>query len=328
MMLSSLLKKHAFSFGLFVVVGLAFAFPSLGSFGSGFPAKMLTQIGVGIIFFLLGISIPYQQLKNGYRPMRLHLYVLSWNYLGVPLLTGLLLLILGDVLPREIVMGFWLLAIMPTTIASAVTFTDLSGGSVSNAIFATLLSNVLAVLLVPVFAVLLFSLAEGLVVEFVPLLLKVGLLVLMPLLLGQFLRRIHFEWLSVVKRIRKPISSAIILFIVYAAFAQSVSNHALSDLSIVALLVMLGVAILLMVLVNLLVWWTSKYLALTSADRVAAFYCGSQKSLATGLPLAVMILAAVPDSQNAALMVIPMIVFHPLQLVLAGVLSSWLASKV
>jgi sodium/bile acid cotransporter 7 len=52
------------------------------------------------------------------------------------------------------------------------------------------------------------------------------------------------------------------------------------------------------------------------------FFCASQKSLATGLPLASSILVAAPGVVDPATVLIPLLCYHPVQLVLAGWLSA------
>ncbi|MEN8743496.1 MAG: bile acid:sodium symporter [Lentimonas sp.] len=321
------LKKHGFNLCLLLAIGLAIAFPQPASIGGLLHAEFLTKVGVTLIFFLLGLSIPSAQLGKGYKPVRLHGFVLIWNYVGFPLVTGGLLLVLGQFIADDFRLGFWLLAIMPTTIASAVAFTDLAAGATSNAIFAAVLSNVLSVLIVPIVAMCLLSVQTGVTIELTPLLIKIFLLILLPLLVGQVFQKFTIRVATAIAPIRKPLSSAIILFIVHAAFAQSVESNALSQYALGDFMGISIFTVILLLLVNALVWWSCRFFKYSRAQGIAAFYCASQKSLATGLPLAVMILAATPTLGDSALLVIPMILYHPLQLVLAGIVNSQLGAK-
>jgi len=89
--MTTLLKKHAFTLWLLAAVGLALLFPGLGSKGGFLRPELTTQWGVAVIFFLQGLSLPTRSLAAGYQPKRLHVFVLSWNYLWFPVVMGLLL---------------------------------------------------------------------------------------------------------------------------------------------------------------------------------------------------------------------------------------------
>lgn len=321
------MKRHAFTLWLVVAVGLAVLFPQLASDEGVLPSSLMTKWGVAVIFFLLGLSIPYRELVIGYSPLRLHLFVCGWNYLLFPLFVFLLLLVFSSVISKDFHSGFMLLAILPTTIASAVTFTELSGGRTSNAIFSTVSSNLLAIVIVPAYAVLLFSATATTEIPFSDLLMKITLLILVPLLAGQICRRLSKALAGTLKPFSKGISSAIILFIVHAAFANSVRSNSLSEISVREFIVVGLLVALVLAAVSYLTWSTSSLLKLDRKQRIAAFYCASQKSLATGLPLTVMIMVAVPSIGDPARILIPLMLFHPLQLVLAGVLSKRLTPE-
>jgi sodium/bile acid cotransporter 7 len=315
-------KSSAFTLWLVLAVALAVYFPGPASPGGFLQPELSTKFGVWVIFLLLGLSLPLRQLSAGYQPLRLQAFVLAWNYLGFPLLVGCGLLLLGPWVPADFKLGFALLAIMPTTIASAVSFTRLSGGHVANALVATVLSNVLAVLVVPLLCVLYLRVGAAVSIPVLPLFIQIGALILFPLILGQVVRRLFTELARAVSARTKPISQAIILFIVHAAFAQSISGGELGQVSLAALAALLAAVLLLLLGASLLCWWTAGLLRLECERRIAALYCASQKSIATGWPLATAVLAVWPHPIDAAFALIPLVLYHPLQLLLAGTLVS------
>ena len=299
------LKKHAFTLWLLVAVLLAVIFPGPASEGGWLHADRLTKIGIWIIFFLQGLSLPTGELTSGYRPKRLHAFFLSWNFLCFPLITGLFLLPLSTFLSKDFQLGFWLLAILPTTVSSAVTFTAVTGGHSSKAIFATVLSNLLSVLIVPSIAAAYLAAGADLHVPLTPLFTKLALLIVVPLILGQVLRRVLPALSAAVAQKTKPVGGWIILFIVHAAFAKSVASGFLDRISSRDLAALLIGTILLLLLVGTLVWYSAAWLRITRRERVTAFFCASQKSLATGLPLATTIFAAAPGVVDSAAALIP-----------------------
>ena len=116
----TVLKKNAFTFWLLVAVVLAILFPEPGTKGGFLHSEVTTKLGVWVMFFLQGLGLPTSELAAGYKPKRLHGFVLCWNYLLFPLVVGLLVWPLSLLLSKDLILGFWLLAILPTTVSSAV----------------------------------------------------------------------------------------------------------------------------------------------------------------------------------------------------------------
>lgn len=325
-MMTRILKQHVFTLWLCVAVGLAICFPVPASKGGCLRPEWTTQWGVALIFFLQGVVFPTRSLIAGCRPRRIHLFVLSWNYLWFPLVTGLVLYPLSALLTPDLRLGFGLLAILPTTIASAIVWTAITAGDTAIAIVATIASNLLAVLIVPIIAVAYFASQTVLEIEWSVLWVSLTRLLILPLLLGQVLRYLLNRPLDHLSVPAKMVNHAMILFIVHAAFAQGVSSGFLTQLSPSVLsAVLLGVVVLLLV-TSTLVWISAAWLRIDHSQRMAAFFCASQKSLASGLPLASSILLVVPGMVDWAVVLIPLLCFHPLQLLFAGVVSQRLSS--
>ena len=323
------LKKHSFTILLLGAVLLAIVVPQPGAKGGFLNPDLTTKLGVWVIFFLQGLSLPTSELTKGYKPKRLHAFVLSWNYLFFPIVVGLLLIPLSLVLPAELRLGFWLLAILPTTVSSSVVFTTVSGGNTSNAIFATVFSNLLSVLLVPTVAVAYLASEANVSVALGPLFTKLFLLIVLPLIIGQLIRKVLPEPSAVIAKKTKPWGNWIIIFIVHCAFAQSVSSGFLDELSAATIATVVVITVFILLMISLLVWWSAAWIKPTRAQRITAFFCASQKSLATGLPLATSILAAAPGVVDGAAVLIPLMCYHPAQLVLAGIVSGkWSAPTV
>lgn len=313
--------KHTFSLLLFAVVGLAGVCPGPVSDGGFLSSDWITRIGIALIFFVQGLSLSTHSLTSGYRPLRLHGFVLFWNFLGMPVVTCALVYPFARLLPMELLLGLGALALMPTTIASANAYTAVSGGTVANAIFATVLSNLLAVFVVPVVAIAYFKWDRAIDVSLVRVLLNLVYILLVPLILGQVVQKLVRLNPGRIAKIARRINSGIILFIVYLAFARSMHSGVFEELSPgLLVIVVFGVALLLLV-TSALVWISASWLQLDRSQKIAAFYCASQKSLAAGLPLVSSVLLAIPEMETAAMVFIPLFCFHPLQMLLAGIVS-------
>ena len=321
------LKKHSFTLWLLFGVILAILFPSYGSKGGLLCPGLTTNIGVWLIFFLQGIALPTSELAKGYNPKRLHAFVLLWNYIIFPIIVGALILPISHFINEELKIGFWMLAILPTTVSSAVVFSTVSKGNTSNAIFSTVFSNLLSVLFVPTIAITYISVESNVSISLSPLILKLSILIIAPLLLGQLIRQKIPEVSSTIANKTKGAGNWIIVFIVHCAFAESVSSKALTQLGFISIFKVVLLTVLILLLVSLLVWWSSIILNLSKEERISAFFCSSQKSIATGLPLTTSILAFAPSGMNTASVIIPLMCYHPAQLILAGILSGRWGSR-
>lgn len=320
------LRKNHFTLLLLAAVAMAFIFPEGGRSGGYFRGEITTRIGIVLIFLIQGLGLPTRTLAAGVCSWRLHLFIQSWNFLLTPAVLWLFLLVVRPLLDPAAWSGFWYLSILPTTISSAVALTVVARGDAAGAIFNATLSNVLGVFLVPIWAVFLFSLGNedggahvgGLFGNLIR-------LILLPLLAGQLLRPLlagHL-WFPKLKSIFPTLSGGIIIHIVYVAFCESVASGGWSRFGpgFIVKLVLLVAAFL--ALVAAAVWWTSPLVGRDPGRRIAAFFCGSQKTLAAGVPMANALFAGT-NSQSASidpgLLLLPLLIYHSLQLLLAGVI--------
>lgn len=312
---------------LFAAVALAFVWPDAVGSSRAHWAELTAQLAVALIFLLQGMSLPIRQMLAGAVPLRLHLFVLGWNYVFFPALTALLCVPAVLLLGQELCLGLWMLAILPTTIASATALTVAARGGVAQAMFASIFSNLLGVLLVPLLAVAYLSSASGAEVALLPVFEKLGWIVLFPLLVGQCCR-LSFRAFSLEICARTPwLPRLAILYIVYLSFAQTLAAGMLEALSWGQVLGTLLWVILLLLLTSWLVWQTSGWMQFKHEERIAAFFTASQKSIATGLPLLTAIFGAAAIPIDVGFVLVPLLIFHPLQLLLGGLLVPRFATK-
>lgn len=317
-----LAQRYGFYIGLFIAILGGIFLPQGSSVISS--TAWLPLSGIWLVFFRQGISIPAGELAEGRNPLRLHIFVLSWNFLLFPLVTTGLLLVLSSWAGPELQMGFRLLSIMPTTIASAIALTSASGGNVPNALFSTVYSNLSAVVWVPVASIFYLSLSGGPQPNLFEMLLQLSLLIALPLCIGQVFRSIFPEISHQFSIRSKWLCPLVILLLVYSAFSGSVQSGGLDGLPAGKLAGVAGLTGAILFLVSGLVWWSAGVLRIDRKGRIAAFYCASQKSLATGVPLAATIIAASGRTADSALLLLPLLVYHPFQLLFASLLQSQL----
>jgi sodium/bile acid cotransporter 7 len=323
-------KSNGFLVGLLGMVGLAWLLPDLGAQGGLFHSELTRRIAVFLIFFIQGMALPTEDLRRGVTQLNLHSFVLSWNYLAFPLIVWIGLHWVGAFLPPELRFGFLYLAILPTTITSAVFFTSAARGDVAGAVFSTSISNLASVFLVPMGVALLLVKGGGNEVSIQTMFLKLCQLIVLPMVIGQCLRPFLKSVFPLLKPWFKRTTTASIFFIMYCTFCDGVKRAAWEQLGWGAVVAAFVGALAILLIASALVWWTSGWLSLSPKGRVAAYFCGSQKSLATGVPMAASIfpiggaVASVPD---VSVIVLPLMCYHFLQLAMATHFSNRFARR-
>ena len=317
------IKSNLFLIGLAGVAVLAWLEPEAGAQGGVFRSEFTRQAAVCLIFFIQGLALPTEDFRKGLRQMKLHGFVQGWNYLGFPLLALGLLALFGEALRPEIRFGFLYLALLPTTISSSVFFTAAAKGNVAGSVFNASVSNLLGVLLTPAgAALLLFSRVEG-TAALAPMFWKLCRLIVLPAIVGQMLRPFLKTRLPSMKPWFSKITTASIFFIMYCTFCDGVKSAAWARLGWGAVGEALALAALALALGGGLIWWSSGWLQFDRPSRLAAFFCASQKSLATGVPMAHSIfpVESVAGLPELSVIVLPLLCYHPLQLAVAAHLA-------
>jgi len=311
--------RNWFLVGLVLSVTLAWIYPQGGADDGWLPVEWMTRAGVVAIFFFQGLTLASEQVWKGLIRWRLHLLVQSYIFLITPLLAIGFAALASRYLTTDIAMGFVFLGALPTTISSALVFTSLAGGNVTLALVNTTLSNVAGVMLTPLW-VSFFVRVQGEAMPLGSIILKIALLVLLPLLIGQVLRPGLHRWADANKQRFSNMSSGIVLFIVYTSFSNSVVSGFWNDLGIA---VSLGALLLIVVYfgaVMALVYLGIRGFGLAPPDASAVMFCSSHKTLAAGVPMAKLIFSSNPA---IGLILLPVMFYHPVQLLVGGFLIDW-----
>lgn len=333
--LPSFLSRHSFSLGLFAVALLAFALPDLGRKGGLLRADLTANVAIFLIFLMQGLSLSSKALAGGIVSWPVHLFTQAWVFLFSAFIAfGIAWS--GEALwagPADLWKGLLFVGILPTTISSAASFTSAARGDTAAAIFNTVLSNFAGVFLTPLWVLLLFSVADAQLPPVSSIFGKLFLIIILPLLLGQLLRPVWWERSALKPLLQghfRTLSNSCILFIVFAAFCDSVHAKSWAGIPASSLLVCALAVILFILITSISVWASSSWFRFSPAQRVAVFYCGSQKTLAAGVPMATAIFAQSADlpAFNIGLFLLPLLLLHPLQLILAGILVPYFDSYV
>jgi sodium/bile acid cotransporter 7 len=317
------LKFDWFLAGMALASLLAWQFPAPGAAGGWLHPELLTKAGIALIFFLHGVALSFGALRAGALRWPLHVVVQTTTFVFFPLLGFVLLAVLGDHVSPELKIGYFYLCALPSTVSSSVALTAAARGNVAGALFNATLSSILGVFLTPLWIAVLLK-TSGQAHPLGPVILDLTKWLILPLALGQCSRPLLAEWAKKNKSMINTVDRVTILLLVYTSFCDSFQQGVWSGhgwrIVVEVVVVTFGVFAVAMFTTAL----ASRFLGFSREDRIAAMFCGSKKTLASGVPMARLIFGAHP---GIGVILLPIMIYHPLQLVLCSVLAQRWASQ-
>ena len=304
---------------MLVTVALATLFPASGD--TAVLVKQLATAAVMLLFFLHGAKLPRENLVAAVVHWRLHALILGSTYLLLPALGFALSRLWPSLLPDNLWTGVLFLCALPSTVQMSIAFTSLAKGNVAASVTSAAASNLLGIALTPVIAGTLLHIQGG----SAPLgdIWKVVQQLLLPFVAGHLLRPLLAEWAARRKRLITWSDRLTILLAVYSAFSAAVIGGIWSRIPLTTLLVLVCVCATLLALAMLFTSNGSRLAGFSVPDSRTALYCGSFKSLVSGVPMAGVLF---PSAQIGAI-ILPIMIYHQLQLMTSATLAPRQARK-
>lgn len=319
----SLIKKEWFLVGMLVAIGLSVVLPHLGASHGVLHLEQVTQWGIALIFFLHGVNLSPKDIRKGLGSWQLHMFIQAATFVIYPLIWIVLGQWFESFLPQALAFGFCYLLILPSTISSSVAMTAIAGGNVPGAIFNASLSSVLGIFLTPLF-VQLFIGVSGSHMNVGETVVHIASLLLLPMIVGQIARPFIGQWLSKYKSFTGKLDKWVILLIVYNAFCDSVVRGIWHDFDLTTLLTVIALCFVILMVMIALLKGLANVLGFSPADQAAGLFCGTKKTLAAGVPMAKVIFGASP---MLGMLLLPIMIYHPLQIFICALLANKLAAK-
>ena len=279
----------------------------------------LADLAIVLLFFLHGAKLSREAIRHGAGNWRLHLIVLGSTYALFPALGVALAAACSGFVDPLLLSGLVFLTLVPSTVQSSIAFTAMAGGNVAAAVCSASLSNLLGIFLTPLLVSLLMG-ADGTSISFSSGSLRtIVLQLLIPFVAGHLLRPLIGTFLDRNKAIMQPVDRGSVLLVVYSAFSAAVIEGIwtrVGGFDLVALLTLSALILAVVMGTNLLV---GRAIGMPREDRIVLLFCGSKKSLVSGVPMA----GALFAPAQVGMVVLPLMIFHQLQLFVCA----WLASR-
>ena len=302
---------------LVVAIVLASVFPAVG------PARGIAQgvsnAAIFLLFFLNGLRLPRREVVRGIGHWRFLVPLTLWCFGAMALLGKGFAFALHDTMPAMVVIGFLYLGVLPSTVQSATAYSSLAGGNVANSVIAAALINILGVFVsAPLVAALGGGGAADLGVEGIG---KVFAILILPFAIGQVLQLRLSSWVGGHRELVTWMDRLSIAIAVYVAFSGAVEQGLWTRVDPAGWAALIAAVSALLAIAFAGSWAVAAIAGLPRADRISFLFAGAHKSVAMGAPLA----AVLFPPQVAGLVLLPLLLYHLLQLVVSAPLANRLA---
>ena len=310
-----LAKADRFLLLLTATVALAAVLPARGA---AVPiVEGFTTLAVALLFLLYGARLAPQAIWAGIAHWRLQSVVFASTFILFPLIGLAIAALARPWLAPDLIAGLVYLCLLPSTVQSSIAFTSIARGNVPAALCSASLSNLLGVVITPLLvAHMLAGSANGLSLQAIE---DIALQILAPFLVGMALRPLIGAWLLAHPRLTAVVDRGSVLVVVYSAFSAGVVAGLWHQLSGASLAAVVAIDCAVLALVMVITTWGSRALGFCKEDEIAIVFCGSKKSMASGIPMAAILF----PGRTVGLVVLPLMIFHQIQLFVCA----WLAQR-
>lgn len=307
------MKFNGFIAALLVAIIVAYFLPDGPEL---FPLKTITDIGIGFIFLFYGLKLSPAQFKLGFLNYRAHILIQFTTFVVFPVLVLLCLPFFEEGTRSELWISLFFLGALPSTVSSSIVMVSLAKGNLPTAIFNASLSGLIGIVATPLWMGLFLGNSGDF--EFKDVVYKLFLQILLPLIIGLILQRFLGELARKYSKQLGLFDKFIILLIVYSSFSSSFSSNLFNSVSLEDFLKLLSLVVLIFFAVYFGTGFVSKRMGFSTEDKITAQFCGTKKSLVHG---SVMVNIIFGNSANTGLFLLPVMIYHTLQLITIAVFA-------
>jgi len=310
-----------FLLAIIAMVVLAYFFPSIGMTEDPISLGELANYGISVIFLFYGMRLGPEKLKAGLVNWRMHVLVQSVTFILFPLLAIAIKPLFGH--NEELWLGIFYLAALPSTVSSSVVMVSIAKGNMPAAIFNASISSLAGVFITPLWMSL-FLTADSGFTNTKDIIMKLMWQILLPVVIGVLLNKKFGGFAEKNKARLRYFDQTIILIIIYTSFCHSFTEHVFDQYSPLNVFFLALGMVGLFFFVFFIIWGISKLLRFSAEDRITVLFCGSKKSLVHGT---VMVKVLFPHASSTGIILLPVMMYHALQLVFASIIARRLANR-
>jgi len=286
--------------------------------------KTATFIAIAMLFFFHGAKMELTVLFAALSHWRLHLVIFCTTFIYFPFISILLTPLMKPILDPPFYIGFLFLCSLPSTVQSSIAFTSIARGNIAAALCSSSISSILGIFLTPLLMIFLLRNQQSVSTlmdqqSFFNLIKQL----LLPFLLGLGSRRFIASWIDKHIFIIRIFDQSSVLLVVYTALSATVVEGVWHQFTWPTLAIIIFLDLIILLIALLTTFHISKLLNFCKADQITILFCGSKKSLVNGIPLANILFSPTLVGQ----IVLPIILFHQLQLIVCSVLAKQFARQ-
>ena len=316
-------KVDKFVLAIIAFVFLAWLFPQPAGGHSGIILDHISTTGISLIFFFYGLRLSSEKIKLGLKNWKLHILVQTTTFFLFPLIVLLLYPFIQNEQQEILWLGLFFLAAVPSTVSSSVIMVSIGKGNIPGAIFNASISGIIGIIVTPLWmGVFIQQTQPGF--DFTEVYFRLVLGIILPVIIGVIMQRRLYSFALKYSRELSTFDKSVILLIVYRSFATSFNDAVFKSVGIIDLTILVIIVVVLFFLLYGLVYAFSALLKFKREDKITALFCGSQKSLVHGTVFANILFAGF---HAAGLILIPLMLFHSLQIFVISIIAARYGSK-
>ncbi|WP_373056028.1 bile acid:sodium symporter family protein [Zunongwangia sp. H14] len=302
------MKINGFIVAIFAAIIIAYFLPQGIEV---LPLSTIIDVGIGLIFFLYGLKLAPSEIKAGLKNYKSHLVIQLTTFVIFPLLALACLPLFKEGTTSQLWIALFFFATLPSTVSSSVVMVSIAKGNIPTAIFNASLSGLIGIFATPLW--LEIFLQKSTSFEFTTVLLKLFLQIILPLVLGLFFQKFIGDFVKEHGKKFGLVDKATIILIVYSSFSNSFTSDLFQTVSVGALLKLFGLIVAFFFIIYFGLNVLCNALHFDIKDKIATQFCGTKKSLVHG---SVMVKVIFGNSAATGLLLLPIMLFHSLQLLI------------
>lgn len=309
-----------------IVIVVAKLYPPLGATYL-VPDITATWIAVIFEFLMAGLTLETSEFRRAFQRIGFNLTIQTFNFGIDSVVVYAVALALRSVkiLSNDLASGMIICSTLPMTVNMVCALTSLSNGDEAAAIFNAAAGNMLGVFLSP--TLILLYIGQSAQIDLGEALYQLTLRVIVPCVVGQLVQKFIPPVVSFIKQHKflfKQAQQYALVFIVYTVFCRTFSKD--SNNTIGDIFLMIVFQFILLIFLMTVSWFLLQFMYPKNPKlRIMGLYGCTHKTVATGIPL---INAIYGSNPAVGLFTLPLLVWHPMQLVVGTILAPRLAEYV